>query len=167
MPAWRKIVGLSWQLALLLLLVAAFFLRAPQVSGNSMEPTIASGEYVLIDTLSYRFGPPARNDIVAFRHDGDARAIFIKRAIALPGDRIRIDRGVVYVNGARLREPYVEDPDARSVPELTVPPKSVYVLGDNRKQSEDSRSFGPVPDSLLIGKALAGVWPAKDFLHHL
>ena len=124
-----------------------------------MEPHIDSGEYVLIDTIAYRFGLPHRGDIVAFRHDGDPPEVFIKRVIGLPGDTIRIDRGTVILNGAPLSEPYVRFADTRSFPEITVPPNSVYVLGDNRANSEDSRFIGPVNDSLLIGRAVAGIWP--------
>jgi len=147
------------QLAVLSLLIAAFFMRLPQVSGRSMEPLIHSGEYVLINTFAFRFGAPRRGEVVAFRHEGDAREVFIKRVIGLPGDRIRIDRGRVYVNGAKQDEPYVQDPDDRSLPGVVVPPFSVYVLGDNRATSEDSRAFGPVSDDRLIGRAVAGVWP--------
>ncbi len=152
----------------LALLIAAFFVRTPQVSGFSMEPHIRSGEYVLINTFAYRFSAPRRGDIVAFRHEGDLRqaqddrrAIFIKRVIGLPGDRIRIDRGRVYVDGVKLDEPYVQHPDDRSFAEITVPASSVYVLGDNRGDSEDSRFFGPVGDDRLIGRAIAGVWPPR------
>ncbi len=147
------------QLAVLCLLIVAFFMRLPQVSGLSMEPLIHSGEYVLINTFAYRLAPPRRGEIVAFRHEGDAREVFIKRVIGVAGDRIRIDRGRVYINGAKLDEPYVRDADGRSVPEITVPPSFVYVLGDNRANSEDSRSFGAVGDDRLIGRAIAGVWP--------
>lgn len=126
-----------------------------------MEPHIRSGEYVLINTFAYRIGTPHRGDIVAFRHEGDARGIFIKRVIGLPGDHIRIDRGRVYVNGAALDEPYVRHADKRTFREIAVPSASVYVLGDNRAESEDSRSFGPVGDDLLVGRALAGVWPPR------
>ncbi len=147
------------QLAVLCLLVAAFFVRLPQVSGRSMEPLIHSGEYVLINTFAFRFAAPRRGEVVAFRHEGDAREVFIKRVIGLPGDRIRIDRGRVYVDGIKRGEPYVQDPDDRSVPGIVVPPASVYVLGDNRANSEDSRAFGPVSDDRLIGRAVAGVWP--------
>jgi signal peptidase I len=156
---WRPVANLALQLAVLATLIAAFFVRLPQVTGLSMEPHIRSGEYVLINTFAYRIGVPRRGDIVAFRHDGDARAIFIKRVIGLPGDRIRIDRGTVYVNGAKLAEPYVQHADDRSFGEIAVPPASVYVLGDNRAESEDSRFFGAVSDDLLVGRALAGVWP--------
>jgi signal peptidase I len=116
---------------------------------------------VLINTFAYRIGVPRRGDIVAFRHEGDARAVFIKRVVGLPGDRIRIDRGLVYVNGAKLDEPYVRHADGRSFDEIAVPKFSVYVLGDNRAESEDSRFFGPVGDELLVGRAVAGVWPPR------
>lgn len=125
----------------------------------SMEPHIAPGEYVLINTFAYRMGAPHRQDIAAFRRDGDSRGLFIKRVVGLPGDRVRIDRGTVLVNGAALVEPYVRYPDNRSSPEITVPPESVYVLGDNRAVSEDSRVFGPIADDHLMGRAVAGIWP--------
>ncbi len=156
---WRSVASLVLQLAVLSLLIAAFFMRLPQVSGRSMEPLIHSGEYVLINTFAFRFGAPRRGEVVAFRHEGDAREVFIKRVIGLPGDRIRIDRGRVYVSGTKQDEPYVQDTDDRSVPEIVVPPASVYVLGDNRANSEDSRAFGPVSDNRLIGQAVAGIWP--------
>jgi signal peptidase I len=155
----RPFAGLALQIAVLGILVAAFFVRTPQVSGFSMAPHISSGEYVLINTLAYRLGPPKPGDILAFHHDGVTPEIYIKRVIGVPGDRIRIDRGVVYVNGSRLDEPYVRFPDTRSFAQIAVPPNTVYVLGDNRANSEDSRLFGPVPDAKIMGKALAGIWP--------
>ena len=158
---WRPVANLAWQLAVLAALIAAFFVRLPQVSGLSMEPHIRSGEYVMINTFAYRIGTPRRGDIVAFRHEGDARAIFIKRVIGVPGDRVTVDRGQVYVDGRKLAEPYVVHGDDRSFAEITVPGRCVYVLGDNRAESEDSRFFGPVSDDLLIGRAVAGLWPPR------
>ena len=155
----RSLGSLALQLAVLGALIAAFFVRTPQVSGLSMEPHISSGEYVLINTLAYRFSVPQRGDIVAFRHESDTPETYIKRVIALPGDRVRIDDGTVYVNDAALSEPYVRFEDKRSFPQVIVPPRSVYVLGDNRANSEDSRIFGAVPDDALMGRALAGIWP--------
>jgi signal peptidase I len=161
---WRSLANLAWQLAVLTILVAAIlFVRMPQVSGLSMAPHIASGEYVLIDTFAYRFATPKRGDIVAFRADGDARGIFIKRVVGLPGDRIAIERGRVVVDGTSLDEPYVRYPDDRSFPAQVVPAGSVYVLGDNRAGSEDSRSFGAVGEDRLIGRAIAGIWPPSAF----
>lgn len=127
-----------------------------------MEPHIAPGEYVLINTFAYRIAVPRRQDIVAFRRDGDARGLFIKRVIGLPGDRVRIDRGTVFLNGSALVEPYVRYADARSFAEVTVPPGSVYVLGDNRAVSEDSRVFGPIAGDHLMGRAIAGIWPPSS-----
>ena len=127
-----------------------------------MAPHIASGEYVLINTFAYRFAQPQRGDIVAFRENDDARAIYIKRVVGLPGDRVRVAGGVVSIDGKHLDEPYVRYADGRSFPEVAVPPATVYVLGDNRANSEDSRFFGPVGDDRLVGRALAGVWPPAD-----
>jgi signal peptidase I len=156
----RSVASLVLQVAVLLALIAAFFVRFWPVSGPSMAPHISSGEYVFINTLAYKFGAPQRGDVVAFRHDGAfASETYIKRAIALPGDRVRIDRGTVYVNGTPLAEPYVRYSDTRSMNETTVPPDSVFVLGDNHAVSEDSRAFGPVPYADLVGRALFGVWP--------
>jgi signal peptidase I len=159
---WRSLANLALQLAVLTLLVSAFFMWTPQVSGLSMSPHIVSGEWVLVNTFAYRLARPKRGDIVAFRHDDAARALFIKRVIGLPGDRIDIDRGSVFINGVKLAEPYVRYADDRSFPETIVPPGSVYVMGDNRADSEDSRFFGPVNDDRLIGRGMAGIWPPAE-----
>lgn len=124
-----------------------------------MAPHIASGEFVLINTIIYRMSAPARGDIIAFHHDGPTPEIYIKRVIGLPGDHVRIDRGNVFVNGSQLTETYVRYPDGRSFPEVTVPPGSLYVLGDNRADSDDSRFWGFVPENEVLGKAIAGIWP--------
>ena len=156
---WRSLARIALQVVILALLAAAFFMAPRQVSGLSMEPHIDAGEYVLVNTFAYRIGTPHRGDVVAFKPEGDARGLFIKRVIALPGERVRIDRGVVYVDGTALQEPYVRYPDRRSFPETTVPAGSVYVLGDNRAVSEDSRFFGPIAEDRLVGRAIASVWP--------
>lgn len=135
-------------------------MRTPQVSGLSMAPHIASGEIVLINTMAYRLRSPARGDIIAFHHDSPAPETFIKRVIGLPGDRIEIRRGAVYVNGSQLSEPYVQFPDSRSFGQVVVPAGSLYVLGDNRADSEDSRVFGFVSQNQVMGQAIMGIWPA-------
>lgn len=159
---WRSIASATLQIAVLALLALAFFMRAPEVSGLSMAPQIASGEIVLINTMAYRFGAPQRGEIIAFHHDGATPEIFIKRIIGIPGDRIRIENGTVFRNGKRLDEPYVRYRDTRSFPEVVVPPGSLYVLGDNRVKSDDSRFWGFVPESAVLGQAIAGVWPLRD-----
>lgn len=151
------------QVAVLIVLVGAFFIRALPVSGQSMEPNIDSDEYVLINISAYRFHPPQRGDIIAFHHDGMTPEVYIKRIVGIPGDRIKVERGAVFVNGSPLQEPYVHFPDHRSFAQATVPSDSLYVLGDNRVVSDDSRFWGFVPDDQILGKALAGVWPLSRF----
>lgn len=156
---WRTVASATLQITVLCGLALAFFMRTPQVSGLSMSPRIDSGETVLINTVAYRFGAPARGDIIAFHHDAPAPEIFIKRIIGLPGDRVAIDGGRVSVNGTPLVEPYVRYPDRRSFPAVTVPPGTLYVLGDNRADSDDSRFWGFVRQTDVLGKALLGIWP--------
>lgn len=125
-----------------------------------MQPRIDSDEYVLINALAYRLSAPARGDIVAFRHERSAQAVYLKRVIGVPGDRIAITAGRVTVNGSAIDEPYVRFHDRRSAPERLVPADTYYVLGDNRAKSDDSRAWGFVPKVDLIGRAMFGVWPA-------
>ena len=158
---WRSVVSVTLQIGALAALAALFFMRTPQVTGLSMAPHITSGEYVLINTVAYRMGRPERGDIVAFRHERSAPSVYLKRIIGLPGDRIAISGGAVYVNGAKLIEPYVRYPDTRTFPAVTVPPGALYVLGDNRANSDDSRFWGFVEAGDVIGKAVAGIWPLR------
>jgi signal peptidase I len=148
---------------LVLLLFAIMGLRPGQVSGLSMEPRIDEDEYVLINALAYRFGAPQRGDIVAFRHERSAPSVYLKRVIGLPGDRVKIEHGNVRVNGRALAEPYVRFRDERSASEAVVPAGAYYVLGDNRVNSDDSRTWGFVPAADLIGRAVFGVWPLGRF----
>jgi signal peptidase I len=100
-----------------------------------------------------------RGDIIAFAHDRPAPSVSLKRVVGLPGERIEIRRGIVYVNGARLPEGYVRYRDDRSTAPVTVDAGSYYVLGDNRANSDDSRDWGLVPSSEIIGKAVIAIWP--------
>lgn len=157
----RHALRVSVQVVVLLAIVMAFFLRIPQVTGPSMLPHVQPGELVLINTLAYRLGPIKRGDIVALHHDEATAQTFLKRIVALPGDRLRIERGTLFVNERPVSEPYVSFPDRRNVPEVTVPAHGLYVLGDNRAESEDSRTWGPVDENAIIGKAIVGLWPPE------
>jgi signal peptidase I len=157
----RHALRVSVQVVVLLAIVMAFFLRIPQVTGPSMLPHVQPGELVLINTLAYRMGPIKRGDIVALDHDEATAQTFLKRIVALPGDRVRIDRGTLFVNDRPVAEPYVSFPDRRDVPAMTVPAHGLYVLGDNRAESEDSRTWGPVDENAIIGKAIVGLWPPE------
>lgn len=160
----RSAANLTWQLAVLVAIAFAVMgLRPGQVSGYSMRPRIDSDEYVVINALAYRLGTPHRGDIVAFRHERSAPTVYLKRVIGVPGDRVSIERGTVSVNGATLAEPYVRFRDSRSFPAIVVPRDAYYVLGDNRANSDDSRIWGFVPVSDLIGRALLGIWPPSHF----
>ncbi len=165
----RRIVRFFLQALAFIALISVFFFRIPGAEGRSMQPNIAGGNHVLIDTLAYgvALGPLMlgnghihRGDIVAFeRGQADERKIFLKRVIALPGERVAMSNGNVLVNGAVLREDYDPLPDHSTTPALKVPDGTVFVLGDNRAESDDSRSFGPVAQSSIIGKAVLIIWP--------
>jgi signal peptidase I len=157
----RTVVSLSAQLVVLIAIAAAFFLRTPQVDGLSMEPRVHAGEFVLINTLAYRFGAIRRGDVVAFRHDAPNPETYIKRVVGLPGEQIEVREGFVRIDGRVLDEPYVQFRDRRSAAPVLVPPHALYVLGDNRAESDDSRNWGVVPDGDVAGKALVGIWPPR------
>jgi signal peptidase I len=157
----RHALRLTAQVVVLVAIGMAFFLRIPQVTGPSMLPHVQPGELVLINTLAYRFGPVKRGDIIALAHDDVTAQTFLKRVVALPGDRVRMVHGTLVVNGANVTEPYVSFPDHRDVAEITVPPHGLYVLGDNRTESEDSRAWGPIDENAIIGKAIVGLWPPE------
>ena len=126
-----------------------------------MLPHVQPGELVLINTLAYRFGPIKRGDIVALLHDEATAQTFLKRVVALPGDRVRLDHGTLVVNDVPVYEAYVSFPDRRDIAETTVPAHGLYVLGDNRAESEDSRAWGPIDEGSIIGKAIVGLWPPE------
>jgi signal peptidase I len=160
----RTVAKLAFQLALLgLIAFGVLGIRPGQVSGFSMEPRIDSDEYVLINALAYRMGQPHRSEIVAFRHERSSPSVYLKRVIGLPGERVSVDRGVVSVDGRAIDEPYVRFPDRRSFAAVVVPSGSFYVLGDNRGNSDDSRAWGFVPASDLIGRASFAIWPLSRF----
>ena len=160
----RTVANLVWQLALLgLIAFAVLGIRPGQVSGFSMEPRIDSDEYVLINALAYRIGSPHFGEIVAFRHERSSPSVYLKRLIGLLGNRVSVDRGVVSVDGRAIDEPYVRFPDRRSFASVVVPAGSFYVLGDNRANSDDSRAWGFVPASYLIGRASFAIWPLTRF----
>ena len=129
------------------------------VQGPSMQPTLETGDRVLVNKLGYRFGEPERGDVVLLH--GEEGQLLIKRVAALPGETVAARDGEIYVDGEPLREPYAHRaaPAMLTMEPTTVPPGHVYVLGDNRANSTDSRYFGPVPQERLVGEAVAILWP--------
>ncbi len=141
--------------------IIIFLYQPVKVEGTSMMPSLDDQERIFVNKFVYRLEPIQRGDIVVFRYPRDASKSYIKRVVALAGDRIRIESGQVYVNGRPLAEEYVPRPyaDQRSSAEITVPPNSYFVLGDHRSMSNDSRDFGPVNDKYIYGKAVFSYWP--------
>lgn len=133
-----------------------------RVDGLSMVPTLKDGEFVLVNKLAYKFGQPGQGDVIVFHFPRDPEQDYIKRIIGLPGDLVRIEQGQVFVNGVALDEPYIADaPDYQS--EWNVPEGTLFVLGDNRNNSSDSHSWGPVPIEQVVGKALFVYWPPDEW----
>ncbi|MCL5038416.1 MAG: signal peptidase I, partial [Firmicutes bacterium] len=112
--------------------------------------------------LVYRWHEPERGDVVVFRYPLDPSRDFIKRVIAVGGDYVEIRLGQIYVNGQAIEEPYVANRDLQSYPKTRVPPGSIFVLGDNRRNSEDSRVFGAVELRYVKGKAFLVYWPFSE-----
>ena len=150
---------------LISLAVSAFFIiflyQPVKVEGTSMMPTLEDQERVFINKFVYRLEPIERGDVVVFRYPRDTSKSYIKRIIAVAGDRVKIEDGLVYVNDRQIAEIYVPQmyEDVRSYPETVVPPHSYFVMGDHRNLSNDSRDFGPVDESYIYGKAVFGYWP--------
>ena len=144
--------------------IIVFLYQPVRVEGTSMLPMLEDQDRLFINKIAYRVGEIHPGDVVVFQYPRDHTKSYIKRVIALSGDRLRIDRGEVYVNGARLAEPYVPGrfTDDRTQPEMVLPPHDYFVMGDHRSISSDSRDFGPVDRSLIYGKAVFVYWPMEQ-----
>ena len=163
--------ALSWvrdlAFSVLIAVVMIVFIYQPvKVEGTSMMPTLTDQERIFINKFTYRFGLGSieRGDTVVFWYPQDQSKSYIKRVIGLPGDRVRIQSGQVFVNGSRLNEDYVPEENRdysswRDGREQIVPPGHYFVLGDHRNSSSDSRMWGYVPRENIYGKAVFVYWP--------
>jgi signal peptidase I len=170
-PTSSQGAGGVWLLLRDLLIAAAasvfiitFLYQPVRVEGTSMLPRLEDQDRLFINKFVYRFEAIERGDVVVFHYPRDPEKSYIKRVIALPGDRLRIDRGQVWLNGKRLSEDYVPEEyrDSVSLAEMIVPEDTYFMMGDHRCISSDSRTFGPVERSLIYGKAVFVLWPARD-----
>ena len=151
-------------LTLLFFGVVRLLVQNYRVDGPSMQRTLYTNEYILVDKATYYFHSPQRGDVIVFQYPLDTSKNFVKRVIGVPGDTVTIDtNGTVSVNGKPLNEPYVYQQlcpcDAKSV---TLHADQYFVLGDHRGDSDDSRDWGAVPRKDIIGKAALVYWPLPD-----
>ena len=167
----RELFG--WILFIVIVVAASYVVvtfvgQRTQVSGESMETTLADGDHLIVDKISYRFRDPKRYDIVVFPYRYAENTYYIKRIIGLPGETVQITDGYVYINGTLLDEHYgnavMNNPRLAAEPD-TMGPDEYFVLGDNRNNSQDSRSanVGVIHRDELLGRAWIRIWPLDRF----
>lgn len=181
---WKELPFLIIVALVVAVVIKTFLVQAFFIPSASMHDTLVEGDRVMVNKLAYRFGEPHRGDIIVFdsplvthdqsesflgkvvRNVGEALGLstpesaLIKRVIALGGETIEIRGNRIYIDGVALDEPYLTRPvDMDPFGPLTIPEGFVFVMGDNRNQSEDGRVFGPIPESDIIGRAFVRVWP--------
>jgi len=132
-----------------------------RVEGDSMEPSLLNGQFVVVNRLAYTFSMPQRGDIIVFRFPLSPERRFIKRVIGLPGDEVQVHDGEVFVNGELISEPYLATEPAYSG-DWRVGQDEVFVLGDNRNNSSDSQNWGALGIEAIIGKAILVYWPLDN-----
>lgn len=163
---WVVVVGVALLVAIV---VRTFLLAHYQVEGTSMLSTLNEGDRVFVNKMSYRLHDPNRGDVVVLHElTGTIERDLIKRVIALPGETIEIVDCNVYIDGFRLDEPYLDpavvaDRVWCELAPVDVPDDHVFVMGDNRPGSSDSRSFGPIDEKNLVGRAFVVFWPRGDW----
>ncbi|HNY04406.1 MAG TPA: signal peptidase I [Candidatus Woesebacteria bacterium] len=155
-------------------LIYLFVAQPNQVKGSSMVPNFIDGEYLLTDKISYQFGAPQRGDVVVFKAPptepcAEDECEYIKRIIGVPGDKVMVENGEVYLNGKLLEQSFIPDDyvtDSGSYcqegVEVEVPEGKYLVFGDNRSHSRDGREFGLIDKSLIVGKAFFKYWPVSE-----
>lgn len=154
-------------LAILIVVPIRLFVAQPfVVEGESMHPTFESGDYLIVDELTYHFESPKRGDVIVFRYPGNPSIFYIKRIIGLPGESVHIDHGHVTVTKTdgttlTLPEPYVVAEDATYTQNTALGSDQYFVMGDNRPKSSDSRIWGPLPRNDIMGRAFVRLLPAS------
>lgn len=158
---FKEIIQTSLVSLAIFLFVYIFLVQPHRVKGESMMPNFANGELILTEKISYRFSKPRRGDIIVFRALSPNRVDFIKRIVGLPGETVEIKDDIVLVDGRQLEEPYETQKTEGNV-SVSLGKNQYFVLGDNRRSSSDSRSFGPIDKKSLKGRAWVVYWPIFD-----
>jgi signal peptidase I len=170
---WQIIKDNSTTIAIALLisfLIRVFIAEPRYIPSESMFPTLEIGDRLVVEKVSYRFGEIHHGDIVVFqpppqlqRQGYQTNQAFIKRAIATSGDRVEVHNGLVYLNDRPLTENYIAQPPQYDLMPITVPEGTLFVMGDNRNNSNDSHIWGFLPQNNLIGHAVFRFWPLSRF----
>lgn len=161
---WLRLVGELFQTVLiagLLFLIVNLLTARIRVEGISMEPSLHEGQFVIVSKLAYSWNPPERGDIIVFRFPLNPDRRFIKRVIGLPGEVVKVQSGQVYINGSLLQEPYINGAPKYSG-EWVMGENQVFVLGDNRNNSQDSQNWGALAFDEIIGRAVLVYWPPSE-----
>ena len=163
--AWLMVIAVGVAASYL---VVTFVGQRTQVSGESMETTLSDGDHLIVDKISYRFNEPQRYDIIVFPYRLEKNTYYIKRIIGLPGETVQVVDGYVYINGVQLEEHYGNDvmnEAGLAAEPLTLGPDEYFVLGDNRNNSQDSRTanVGVIHRDEVLGRAWVRIWPLSDF----
>lgn len=162
-PWWRETLEtVVWALCLAFVL-RFFVIEAFWIPSGSMIPTLEVGDRVMVLKFMYKLPDvsPSRGDIVVFKYPVDPRRDFVKRVVGLPGDKVEIRNGTVFINGKELFEPYVKNMDTYDMPAILVPDRQYFCLGDNRPNSLDGRFWGFVPYKFIKGPAVFRYWPIR------
>jgi len=186
MPRLAREITEAVLIALLVLVVLQTTVRNFKVEGSSMVPTLDGGQYLVVDQASFfkfdkerlsravpfwkaseaepqfAFDPPTRGEVIVFNYPLDPSKDFVKRVVGLPGETVEVQGGIVLVDGKALPEPYLQRKDSSDAPPLTLGEKEYYVIGDNRRNSNDSRSWGAVPEDSIVGRVWLVYWPWND-----
>ena len=147
--------------ALVVVLIITACVKPTIVSGQSMDDTLHNGNYLIVNKLAYKFGEPEYGDIIVFDSGEEEHELWVKRVIGLPGDVIKTDGKILYINDAKASEPYIKKGTVAQGEMKTwiVPEGAVFVMGDNRNNSTDSRIIGCVEERAVLGKAVVRLWP--------
>ena len=150
-------------LSLVIFLLIRLVIQNYRIESHSMEPNFREGQFILVNKLAFKMGEPSRGEVIVFHNPGNVEEDYIKRVIGLPGDEVEIRDQTVYINGQTLAEPYATNPFRDNYGPTVVPPNHLFVMGDNRGNSSDSRRIGPIPEELIVGQAWLRVWPFDEW----
>lgn len=146
------------------ILIRTFIIHPYMIPTSSMEPTILMGDNLLVEKITYRFHSPKVGDIVVFKNPSGSEKQLVKRIIGVPGDHVEItEDGHVILNGKAYEESYTIYQNVGQSFNFDIPDNTVFVLGDNRGNSQDSRWFGPISEDIIIGRAIFRHWPLNRF----